>query len=198
MRIVSHEEIMRLKYADRDTVEGIERHCDGACVHLGGISPACRICFTGESGGGIQIGQECNMKCPECYYPRERSDKWEHPDKNLDMQADFFRSSMDPKWMPLGYSYQSAGETTMYIDKMLGFSPIFRSYEKKHNINIYHTLYTNGVLIDEEMLEKLIYLHIKEIRFHCSASGFSDKVFKAMELVKNNSDITLSAANPLI
>lgn len=196
MKTVSHEEIMRLKYADRDTVPDLQRHCDGACVHTGLISPACRVCFTGEAGGGIQIGQECNFKCPECYYPRDREDSWESPNKNLDNQADFFRNSMDPNWMPLSYSYQSAGETCLYIDKMLGFSPIFRAYEKRHGIQIYHILYTNGVLIDEEMLDKLKYLHIREIRFHVSASGFSDKVFKAMELVRDNSDITLSVEEP--
>lgn len=197
MKTVSHEEIMRLKYADRDTVPGLERHCDGDCVHIGPISPACRLCFTGEAGGGIQIGQECMFDCPECYYKRGRSDKEnEHPKMNLDIQADFFRMSMEDNWMPLGYSYQSTGETLLYIDKMLGFSPIFKAYERRHNINLYHALYTNGVLIDEEMLEKLKFLRIKEIRFHCSASDWSDDVFRAMELTKNTTDITLSVEEP--
>jgi pyruvate formate-lyase activating enzyme-like uncharacterized protein len=197
MKTVSHEEIMKLKYADRETVPGLERHADGACVHIGPISPACMICFIGEKGGGIQIGQECMYNCPECYYKRGRKDgvdEWET--KYKDILTDFFRESLNENWKPFGYSYQSTGETLLYIDKLMGFGPLFRSVEKKHGINIYHTLYTNGVLIDEEMLDKIKYLRIKEIRFHVSASDFSDEVFKAMELVRDNSDITLSVEEP--
>ncbi len=195
MITVSHEEIMRLKYADRDTVPGLERHADGACIHLGQISPSCEICFTGRLGGGIQIGQSCQFNCPECYYWRDREDHHEGT-KNLDMITDFFRESLNPEWKPRSYSYQSTGETLLHIDKMMPFGPIFKKVEDRHNINIYHTLYSNGVLIDEAMLEKLMFLRIKEIRFHVSASKFSDKVFRAMELTKKTTPITVSVEEP--
>lgn len=196
MKTVSRQEILQLKFADRNSIPELEYHADGACVHLGKISPACRICFTGESGGGIQIGQECMCNCPECYYLRGREDgRNEHPDYHKDVLSDFFRTSLNDNWNPLTYAYQSAGETLLYIDKLLPFGPIFRQYERRRNIKIYHYIYTNGILIDEEMLDKFDYLKIKEIRFHCSASNFSDKVFKNMELSKSRG-FTVSVEEP--
>lgn len=197
MKTVALQEVMELKYADRRSIPEIEYHADGACVHIGKISPACRLCFAAQSGGGIQIGQECMCNCPECYYARGRSDvNNERPGHAENILGDFFRRSLDKDWMPLGYAYQSAGETLMYIDKLKPFAPIFRMYEKKHGINIYHHLYTNGLLIDDEMLDTLEYMKIAEIRFHLSASNFSDKVFKAMELTKQRGTITLSVEEP--
>lgn len=198
MITVSHEEIMRLKYDDRDSVPGLERHADGACVHLGPISPACEICFTGVLGGGIQVGQECMFDCPECYYKRDRKDMVdENPDRLIkDIMADFFRKSLDPNWLPRAYSYQSTGETLMYIDQLKQMAPIFRNIEKTRGINVYHILYTNGVLIDEAMLETLKWMQIDEIRFHLSASDFSDEAFKAMELVQADGTIKNSVEEP--
>ena len=195
MITVSHEEIMRLKYADRDTVPGLERHADGACIHIGQISPACEVCFTGKGGGGIQLGMSCNVKCPECYYDRDRCDDWEG-DKDKNMLADFFRSSMDPNWIPKSFSYQSTGETLMHIEKLAPFAPLFKRVEDNHGIQIYHALYSNGLLIDEKMLETLQKMRIREIRFHVSASNFSDKVFRNMELTRDTTDITVSVEEP--
>lgn len=194
MITVSHEEIMRLKYADRDTVPGLERHADGACVHLGKISPACEICFTGVLGGGIQVGQNCMCDCAECYYKPDRKDGVdENPEMRMrDILADFFHMSLDPNWRPRSYSYQSTGETLLYIDQLKQLAPIFRSVEKKHNIKVYHPLYTNGLLLDDEMLETLKWMHITEVRFHISASDYSDRVFRNMERVRDDGTIKVS------
>ena len=45
---------------------------------------------------------------------------------------------------------------------MMALGPIFRSVENRQKSNIYHILYTNGVLIDEAMLEKIKFLKIRE------------------------------------
>lgn len=196
MRTVSLQEVMLEKFANRNSIPEIEYHADGACVHIGAISPACRICFTGEKGGGIQIGQECMCNCPECYYPRDRSDKHHNPEMSSNsILVDFFKHSLDLNWLPRSYAFQSSGETLSYIDYMLQFGPLFRSYEKKTGIKIYHYLYSNGILIDEEMIDKLKFLQIQEIRFHLSASNFSEKVFRNMELAYK-SGITVSVEEP--
>lgn len=196
MKTVSLQEVMELKFRDRNSIPELEYHADGACVHLGKISPACRVCFTGETGGGIQIGQECNCKCPECYYQRGRTDANNEPLHNAqEILTRFFRWGLDPNWKPRSYAYQSAGETLMYIDQLLPFAPIFNNYERIHNHKIYRYLYTNGVLLDEDMVQKVLYLGVNEIRFHCSASNFSDKVFRAMELAYQHG-ITVSVEEP--
>lgn len=195
MKTISRDEVMEMKYANRKTIKGLEYHADGACVHLGKISPGCRICFTGELGGGVQIGQECNCNCSVCYYDRDRLDNWERPGRDYDILSDFFRNSFEPNFKPYTYAFQSSGETLMYIDRLLPFGPVFRKIEKDRNIKIYHYVYSNGTLIDEEMLDKLVALQVKEIRFHCSASNWSKKVLRNMEMTAKRG-ITLSVEEP--
>lgn len=180
----------------RAKIKGLERHAYGGAVHLGKISPGCRICFTGEQGGGIQIGQECNCKCTVCYYERDRNDKDANTTIRLhDTLGDFFRNNYDPTWNPWVYAFQSSGETLMYIDELLQFAPIFRMIERRRGINIYHYMYSNGTLIDEAMLDKIVQLKVREIRFHLSASKWGKKVKRAMELTQKRG-ITVSVEEP--
>lgn len=195
METISRDEVLLQKWADQQTIKNLERHAHGACIHIGPISPGCRVCFTGENGGGIQIGQECNCNCSVCYYDRDRDDSWESPTKDIDVLADFFHMSFNPNWLPFTYSYQSAGETLLYIDKFLKFSPLFEQYEKEHKINIYNYMYSNGMYIDDKVIEKLLYLGVREIRFHLSASGWDSDVIENM-LKCRDAGITLSVEEP--
>jgi hypothetical protein len=47
--------------------------------------------------------------------------------------------------------------------------------------DIYFWIYTNGILADEERLEKLAELDISEIRFNLAATDYSSQVLKNVE-----------------
>ena len=182
LKIARYDDIMKEKFKRREQIKEIEYHAYGHCVHIGKISAACRICFTNELGGGIQVGQECMAKCPMCYYDRKRDDSRE-PQTSIDSRlADFFYNSIQPNWKPLAFSYQSTGETLLYTSQLEQFAMILASVDRKHNYKMYHHLYTNGILADNDMLDRLKAMDVHEIRFHVSASNFSKSVFKNMEL----------------
>lgn len=194
MKTVSRDWVFKKKYEDRQTVKELQYHADGAAVHIGQLSPGCRICFTGEQGGGIQIGNKCNRKCSVCYYDRGRDDEF------LQQQADaflvdHFRESLKPEWKPWSVAYQSAGETLMYLDQILPVAAVLRSLEKKRGIKIYHHLYSNGELVTDKTIDKMVAMNTHEFRFHCSASKWSDKMFANMLKVKA-AGITLSVEEP--
>lgn len=195
METVSRDWVFAEKAKNRKGIKGLEYHADGASVHLGKISPGCRICFTAEDGGGIQIGNKCNRKCSTCYYSRDR-DKYDITQPRVDdMVGDFFRMSLDPNWKPWAYAYQSSGETMLYLKQMLPIAAILKRVKANHGIEMYHHMYSNGELLNEERLEMIKFLGVNEIRFHLSASKWSEKVFRNMEIVRD-AGITVSVEEP--
>lgn len=180
LEFVDHRWVMNEKYKRQQAIPELEYHVGGACVHYGKISPGCRQCFTQETGGGIQVGMECMYKCPMCYYDRKRNDGWQ-TQKDIDNKlSDFFYESLDPNWKPISYSYQSSGETLMYVNQLERFALLLNKVDKTNDVNIYHHLYTNGILADKHMLKKLKNMNVHELRFHLSASGFSPVVISNM------------------
>lgn len=179
MIVVPYQEILNEKLKRQSQIKELEFHASGHCVHIGKISPGCRMCFTGETGSGIQIGTQCMSKCPYCYYDPNRT---EEPQKNINNKlADYFFMSLDPNWRPTIFSFQSSGETLMYLDDLEKFSLILDNVSKNTEINQYRYVYTNGILANKENLKKLQDMKIHEIRFHLSASNFSKAVYKNME-----------------
>lgn len=180
VKVLDCNDVLAEKYARRQQIPQIRNDVHGHCTHIGDISYACRQCFANLQGGGIQIGQECNVDCPMCYYDRNRRDG------DLGKQVaqhlgDFYQMASDPNTrIPYAYSYQSAGETLMYIDEIEKFADIFKKIEKERDCHIYHHLYTNGILADYKMLKRLKDMEVDEIRFHVSASNWSKKVKQNM------------------
>lgn len=165
------------KIRRQENIDQIEYHAGGNCVHIGKISPGCRICFTNEFGGGIQIGNMCMCKCPMCYYPKNRSEMSKDEINNI-ISNQFFNNLSGAK--PLSYAYQSAGETLMYVDDLEKVAAIHRTMDRQQGIQIYHHLYTNGILANRSMLERLKRMGMHELRFHLSASNFSQSVIENM------------------
>lgn len=179
MKIVSYQEIMEEKLQRQKAIAELQYHANGHCIHIGEISPGCRRCFTGEAGSGIQVGAKCMSNCPYCYYDPER--KEESMDSINNKLADFFYMSMNPNWHPTIFSFQSSGETLMYIEELERFAKILDQVAENTGINQYRFLYTNGILANEEMLKRVKAMGVHEIRFHLSASNFSKSVYKNME-----------------
>lgn len=180
MRVVPYQEIFEEKLNRQKAIKELEYHANGHCIHVGKISPGCRKCFTGEQGSGIQVGTQCMCKCPMCYYdPERREESQQSVNRKL---ADFFEQSMNPNWSPTIFSYQSTGETLMYLEQMVKFAAVLKSTSDRTGIKHYYFVYTNGILATEENLELMKQMGIHELRFHLSASNFSKKVLKNMEL----------------
>lgn len=179
MILVPFQEIYEEKLKRQKEIKGLEFHASGHCVHLGKISPGCRRCFTGEEGSGIQVGTQCMCDCPYCYYdPNRREESRTSMDNRI---TEFFRNSLDLKWKPIVFALQSAGETLFYIDELEKITLILDQVGKNSGINQYRYVYTNGILANEPMLKRLEEMKVKEIRFHLSASNFSEEVYKNME-----------------
>lgn len=176
LKEISFQEVIRYKLKRRDAINELQYHAGGIAVHYGKISPGCRQCFTGEQGGGIQIGTNCMSACTVCYGPRPRPEESiESINKKIEIEK-IRSSNLDNN--PISISYQSLGETLYYIDYLEEFSKIHREFESKKNIQIYHHLYTNGLLLNDEMLSRLKEMGIHEIRFHVTASFLNKSVIK--------------------
>ena len=192
MKVLNYQDVLTEKFKRRKDISEIEYHVNGQCVHIGKISPGCRICFTNESGGGVQVGQGCNANCPMCYYDRKRNDSLEPKTKIDNRLADLFYNIRQDNFKPICMAYQSTGETAIYHHYIEQFALLYRQNCKDKNINTYHHYYTNGIFCDEEMLKRMKDVSIHEIRFHITASNYTkegkrnvDKVLKHMEIAKN-------------
>lgn len=179
MKLVNYQEIVEKKILEQKSIKELEYHASGHCVHIGKISPGCRRCFTNEQGCGIQIGSKCMFNCSCCYYDRER--KEEHINSINNKISDFYYQYLSKNYKPLIISYQSTGETLLYIEYLEKFSDILKKNQEQHNINTYYFIYTNGILATKENLKRLKNMGVHEIRFHWSASNFSEQVLNNME-----------------
>jgi hypothetical protein len=179
MRLVPYQEILSEKLKRQQSIKGLEFHASGHCVHVGKISPGCRGCYTPELSTGMQIGARCMCHCPYCYYNPERRESSQFEiDQVL---GDIFLKSLDPNWKPIIVALQSTGETLLYLDQIEKFVKIIREQEERKEINTYLYVYTNGILANEENLNRLKSWGVQELRFHLAASNFSEDVFKNLE-----------------
>lgn len=168
---LNYQDVIEEKIKRQRSIPELEFHAAGHCVHIGKISPGCRGCFTNERGGGVQIGNLCMCNCPMCYYDRNRKEQDRNQTHNI--IADHFYDSLQMGIKPIAYSYQSSGETLMYLDDIEKTALIHRQSDKSKGINIYHHVYTNGILADDETLERLKNMGAHELRYHVTASLYN-------------------------
>jgi len=178
MKILSYLDVMKEKLSRQSQIKDLETDVHGHCIHVGPVSYACRGCFAGGQQGGIQIGNKCMVNCPMCYYDPLRDDTG-HEQRVAQLLGDFYQLRHENA-IPYAFSYQSSGETLSYIDDLEKFAVIFKEIEEEKNCEIYHHLYTNGILANKEILSRLNAMEVDEIRFHISASNFSKKVIDNM------------------
>lgn len=185
MRVLDYNDVMEEKIKRRRAIPELQYDVHGHCIHIGPISYGCRSCFAPLRGGGIQIGNKCMSSCPMCYYDPRREDV-NVANYVARVLGDFTELRHSPD-RPYAYSYQSSGETLIYIKELEKFAKIFKEIEDEKGIEIYHHLYTNGILANKDMLKRVKDMGVDEIRFHLSASNFSKKVYDNMyEAAKMN------------
>lgn len=173
---------MKYKFQRQDAIPELETHAQGHCIHIGKISPGCRGCFTAEPHSGVQIGNNCMKNCNYCYYDRKIVDTERYEHRIKDIISDFFRNSLNDNWKPICFSYQSSGETLLYLDHFEQIARILNHVSMRSGIRHYYFLYTNGLLVNKEVLHRLKEFPVYELRFHLGATNFSEEVFKNMEL----------------
>jgi uncharacterized protein len=133
-------------------------------LSIGDISPGCLLC---RMGGWecIFVTQECNLNCSFCYSQNKQSPSFTDSDfKNLTHQIPFTAENNKIQ----GVSF-TGGEALLEIDKL---------YSLIHNVtqnpNIKHTwLYTNGLLLNDDILTTLAGLGLDEIRFNAAATNYN-------------------------
>lgn len=181
MKEMNYQDVMKEKFKRQEAIKELELHAGGHVAHIGKISPGCRKCMTGnlEQGGGIQIGNLCQFKCPMCYYDPKRTEETKTSIYNK--LSDFFSMSFEDNYKPIAISYQSTGETLLYLDDLRKFGAVLKKINTQRGIKIYHHFYTNGVLATKQNLQIMKdELEVHEIRFHVTASNCSKKVIDNM------------------
>ena len=78
-----------------------------------------------------------------------------------------------------GVSY-SGGEPLLYLDKIIKIAECIDNTQK----HIYQWIYTNGLLVNEDVLIKLKSVGINEVRVNLAATDFNDKIVGKLKMVK--------------
>lgn len=146
------------------------------------LSKGCMSCKEGK-WRCLWVGHRCNLKCHYCVTDQTKNNT---PDKDGYMQwdnIDEIKNSILTKPYD-GVSY-SGGEPFMYIDKILELS----QFINENKPEVYQWIYTNGLMVNKEDLQKLYDSNIREIRFHIGAANYHDKVMENIKLATEIMDI---------
>ena len=165
------------------------------------LSRGCRICGEG-AWSCLFINGMCNAKCFYCpsrqdeiLDPKTNSFVFDSPDKYADYVNSFgFK----------GVSF-SGGEPFLTFDLMLEY---LKAVRKKCDSSIYIWAYTNGSLVNEEMLKKLKAEGLNELRFDIGAFDYSlkkaelatkiiDTVTVEIPMVPDHYELVKSLVNPM-
>ncbi len=187
MRIAPYQEILEQKFKRQKELlaMGAEVHANGHCFHYGSISFGCRDCFTGEQSINLFHGTQCMCHCPYCYYnPTREEILLNEEQEKKEIEFTKYKLRELENYRPAIVSLCSSGETLLYIDTFERYAAEIYPLIYAKNIHPYTFLYTNGILADDAMLERLQRIGVQEVRFHWSASGFSDEVYEHMKCAK--------------
>lgn len=190
MHLVDFRDVFLERTKRQSHIKELEVHAHGHCIHVGQISFACAWCFAKKELFQVSFGARCMCRdnCPYCFFGPSIENTLQPYRDNID---DLFALSLQPQWKPALFSYNSFGETLLALtngfrDLFLTTASIVKRIEERHGYKIYKKLYTNGVLANEDTLTSLkTELDVTEIRFHVSASGFSENVYQNMQMAKD-------------
>ena len=186
MYIVDYRQILKEKYNRQKQISDLQIHNEGNCVHIGQVSPGCYGCVAHTGcDRSVFIGKKCLFHCPMCYYPSFNGQEDVGNTIN-DLKTFYFQKKQDPNYHPTNITFNSEGEPLLYLDSFLQISPIISEIEKERGIKIHKRIYTTGVLLDQEKIDKIKQLDVEEIRFHLSASNFDPKLYGIIQLAKQN------------
>lgn len=146
------------------------------------LSKGCRACKNG-TWLCVFVGYDCNASCKFC--PQDKSDdvlhSSDHPlivGEQLISDVKFYIDKFDSNIIE-GVSY-SGGEPLMFLEKVLDIA----NFTTQRRPNVYQWIYTNGILVSEDILKKLSASGIKEIRFDLAATSFNERILAKLEMSK--------------
>lgn len=152
---------------------------NGSKPHVGPLSPGCRICGTG--------GWDCNfinaLCTRSCFYcPQDRTRKEE---KQPRTEGIVFNNPAEHVLYVKTFNIKgvgfSGGEPLLAADRLLAHISAIR---QELGDSIYLWMYTNGDLVNREVLRKLRAAGLDEIRFDLSARAYNlDPVILAKEFI---------------
>jgi len=148
---------------DRSLPSPVRIENNGATLYTGQLSPGCRLCRQGL-WECVFITMECNLACEFCLRPYHQDDSIRHSAwANTPYEFTEFIAECGVN----GISF-SGGEP------LLNFSELMKWLDASAiaTPRPYLWLYTNGLLLTEEMCEQLKNAGLDEIRFNLAATGY--------------------------
>ncbi len=183
IKLVSYLEILEKKKKRRERIFGIEKDLMGYCFHIGKISYGCMTCFKDvKYSFSEKLGSKCNLNCSYCFSGINSCERTEEDVNNSLTQR--YRDSLNDNYLgnePKLFAFTD-GEPLLYLKRMEKYMLSLKEIEKRTKTKPYYKIYTNGVLANKDNLKKIKEMGIHEIRFHPSASSFSNEVYKNMEM----------------
>ncbi|ACU91482.1 Radical SAM domain protein [Desulfomicrobium baculatum DSM 4028] len=147
---------------------GVSVSCLGTKIHHGPLSPGCRQC-SGLAWSCLFISGRCNGRCFYCPAPQNMDDppmSGSVPFHHAQDYADYVR------FFGFGGASVSGGEPFLDFDKSLAFVQALR---RTCDPALHIWLYTNGILVTEDKLQKLAAAGLNEIRFDIGATDYDLK-----------------------
>jgi pyruvate formate-lyase activating enzyme-like uncharacterized protein len=147
----------------RERIRNLHVEAEGEVLYLGGLSPGCQACKEG-AWDCIFITMRCNLDCDFCYSPHAIPRDYAG---SLLGSAPEEIAENHSRTRITGISF-SGGEPFAEPQKLFDWVSWFTiRYPDR-----YFWVYTNGLLADEERLQRLAELGMDEIRFNLAATGY--------------------------
>lgn len=151
--------------------------CGGTKVDTHRLSPGCAICAAGR-WSCLFINGRCNASC---FYCPSSQDEIGEPTTN----AVIFRCAADYADYIGAFGFTGAsfsgGEPLLTPDRTLDY---LQAVKNRHGAGVHTWLYTNGTLVNTEILARLRDAGLDEIRFDIGATGYRiDKTTLAVGMI---------------
>lgn len=180
MKLISIQEAYERRFNRQKNIDGLEFHASGHCAHVGKISPGCIKCFVPSTYSmNFHLGSECNCNCTYCYGVAGKEDlSGLSSARKREIFVRALKSNKNRDYAVL--SFTGGGDPILHLDLIAEYMNFIHSIEKDLKRKPWYYLYTNGALVNLDVILKLKDLGFDEIRFHLGASNFSGQVYKNM------------------
>jgi len=172
------EVLNRIYAIQQELKEGLIIEDAGLTAYTKGVNPLSPGCKTCKEGTWLCLfsGYHCNLQCSYC--PQKNEGMQDHTKSFVNIWTEDIKTylSLFGGLHIKGVGY-SGGEPFMYLPKILDVA----NFIKKEKPSIYQWIYTNGLLVTEDSMKEAQDAGISEIRFHISASDFSEEVISKMK-----------------